>query len=179
MKSRRKGKAGLPMSQWDRSLKRPSFPSGAQPPEILVRNICQSESLVPIGTVRKNTIYGLYGKVQTLPSAAQSVPVASREEVTVGPAEIYTVVQGTTPKRYAIQITEVRKQNGQAVKGIRFQVTDSALLNQTGGIIQGMSGSPILQNGKLIGAVTHMVTSQPDSGYGIYIDWMLEEARHD
>lgn len=77
--------------------------------------ICQSESLVPIGTVSKNTIYGLYGKVQTLPSAAQSIPVASREEVTVGPAEIYTVIQGTTPKRYTIQITEVRKQNGQAV----------------------------------------------------------------
>ena len=139
--------------------------------------ICQSESLVPIGTVSKNTIYGLYGKAQTLPSAAQSIPVASREEVTVGPAEIYTVIQGTTPKRYTIQITEVRKQNGQAVKGIQFQVTDPALLNQTGGIIQGMSGSPILQNGKLIGAVTHMVTSQPDNGYGIYIDWMLEEAQ--
>ena len=69
-------------------------------------------------------------------------------------------------RRYTIQITEVRKQNGQAVKGIQFQVTDPALLNQTGGIIQGMSGSPILQNGKLIGAVTHMVTSQPDNGYG-------------
>ena len=135
--------------------------------------ICRSENLVPIGTVSKNTIYGLYGKVQTLPSAAKIVPVASREEVTVGPAEIYTVVQGT----YAIEITEVRKQNGQAVKGIQFRVTDPALLNQTGGIIQGMSGSPILQNGKLIGSVTHMITSQPDSGYGIYIDWMLEEAQ--
>ena len=117
----------------------------------------------------KRQIYGLYGKVQTLPSAAQSVPVASREEVTVGPAEIYTVVQGTTPKRYAIQITEVRKQNGQAVKGIRFQVTDSALLNQTGGIIQGMSGSPILQNGKLIGAVTHMAVSYTHLTAGIIL----------
>lgn len=139
--------------------------------------ICQSDSLIPIGTVSKNTIYGLYGKVQTYPSTSISVPVASREEATVGPAEIYTVVQGTIPQRYSIQITEVRKQNGQAVKGIRFQVTDPALLNQTGGIIQGMSGSPILQNGKLIGAVTHMVTSQPESGYGIYIDWMLQEAQ--
>ena len=139
--------------------------------------ICQSDSLIPIGTVSKNTIYGLYGKVQTYPSTSISVPVASREEATVGQAEIYTVVQGTIPQRYSIQITEVRKQNGQAVKGIRFQVTDPALLNQTGGIIQGMSGSPILQNGKLIGAVTHMVTSQPESGYGIYIDWMLQEAQ--
>ena len=141
--------------------------------------ICQSESLIPIGAVSKNTIYGLYGKVQSPPSPAQSVTVASRQEVSVGPAEIYTVIQGTTPRRYAIRITEVRRQNEQAVKGIRFQITDTESLDQTGGIIQGMSGSPILQNGKLIGAVTHMVTSQPDSGYGIYIDWMLEEAQHE
>ena len=62
------------------------------------------------------------------------------------------------------------------MKGIRFEVTDPQLISKTGGIVQGMSGSPILQDGKLVGAVTHMVTNQPASGYGIYIDWMLEES---
>lgn len=138
--------------------------------------ICRSESLIPVGMVSKNTIYGLYGQVSSIPKEAKVVPVGGRDEVHVGTAEIYTVLEGSTPQRYSIRITEVKSQSEQAVKGIRFEVTDPQLISKTGGIVQGMSGSPILQDGKLVGAVTHMVTNQPASGYGIYIDWMLEES---
>lgn len=138
--------------------------------------ICRSESMVPLGTVSKNTIFGLYGNVSQMPAKPKVVEIGPRQEVHPGPAEIYTVLNGTEPQFFTIQITEVHSQDNPEVKGISFTVTDQRLISQAGGIVQGMSGSPILQDGKLIGAVTHMVTSQPTNGYGIYIEWMLNEA---
>lgn len=138
--------------------------------------ISKTDSLVPIGRVSKNTIFGLYGNVLTLPTKPRNVPVATRDQIQLGEAEIYTVLQGENPELFKIRITEIQTQENQAVKGISFEVTDPKLLSQSGGIIQGMSGSPILQNGKIIGAVTHMVTSHPESGYGLFIEWMLEES---
>ena len=90
---------------------------------------------------------------------------------------MYTVVEGQTIQQYEIEITSLQPQSSMDIKGITFKVTDISLLEVSNGIVQGMSGSPIIQDGKLIGAVTHVVTSNPSMGYGVYIQWMLEQSR--
>ena len=84
-------------------------------------------------------------------------------------------MDGAGVKEYAIEITRVNQQTSPAPKSMVIRVTDERLLTATGGIVQGMSGSPILQDGRLIGAVTHVFVSDPTQGYGLYIDWMLQE----
>ena len=106
----------------------------------------------------------------------QPVPVAFAEEVKEGPAQIYTVVDGQKVERFNIEIVHVTQQAFPATKGMVIKITDSRLLEKTGGIVQGMCGSPIIQNGKLIGAVTHVFVNDPTSGYGCFIEWMLQDA---
>lgn len=106
----------------------------------------------------------------------RTVPVALAEEVKEGPAQILTVVEGQKVERYNIEIVHVVHQKYPATKGMIIKITDPRLLKSTGGIVQGMSGSPILQNGKLIGAVTHVFVNDPTSGYGTLIEWMLQDA---
>lgn len=123
------------------------------------------------GSLSNNTRHGIYGIYkETLPS--QTIPVAKKEEIKIGTAEIYTVLSGKDKRKYQIDITSIQEYND--VKNISFTVTDKDLLDEAGGIVQGMSGSPIVQNGKIIGAVTHVITDNPATGYAIFITTMLE-----
>lgn len=130
-----------------------------------------------IGDIKENSRLGIYGTyTQMAQDQPIAIPWASQEEVKEGKAQIYTVLNGSQIQSYEITITKLHHQNSMDVKGIEFVVSDPKLLEQTNGIIQGMSGSPIVQDGKLIGAITHVITSDPISGYGVYIEWMLEKA---
>lgn len=132
-----------------------------------------------LGNIEKNSRFGVFGKMTHLPKnslAEEAIPVGLIEDVEEGPAQIYTVVEGQKVKKYDIEVVNVTKQPYAATKGLIIKVTDDRLLNKTGGIVQGMSGSPIIQNGKLVGAVTHVFVNDPTSGYGTHIEWMLEEA---
>lgn len=130
-----------------------------------------------LGNVMKNNIYGVYGTYQTLPDSAKIVmDMADQSEVQLGKATIRTVLHDDTVEEFTIDITKLDHQSSKDVKGIQFRITDQRLLGQTGGIVQGMSGSPIIQNGKVIGAITHVLVQKPDQGYGIYIQWMFDEA---
>ena len=102
--------------------------------------------------------------------------MALSTQVETGPAEILTVIDGETIDSYAVVIEKISYQASPADKGIVIRVVDEKLLQSTGGIIQGMSGSPIIQNGKLVGAVTHVFINDPTRGYGIFIEWMFQEA---
>jgi stage IV sporulation protein B len=103
------------------------------------------------------------------------VPIALATEVHTGPAEIITVLQGDRPERYAVEISRVYQQQQPAGKGLIIKVTDERLLQKAGGIVQGMSGSPIIQDGRLVGAVTHVMVNDPTRGYGVFIEWMVRE----
>lgn len=132
-----------------------------------------------LGNIERNTAFGIFGKMKEAPAQGYSmkpVPVAFAEDVKEGPAEIWTVVNGQKVERFQIEIAHVSKQSAPATKGMVIKITDKRLLDKTGGIVQGMSGSPILQNGKLIGAVTHVFVNDPSSGYGCFIEWMLQDA---
>lgn len=129
-----------------------------------------------LGTVLENTSIGIYGQYEDLPNNKKPVPLAKHDEVELGSAEIYTVTEGQNIMRYNIEITQLKKQDVSDIKGITFKVVDQTLLEKAGGIVAGMSGSPILQNGKLIGAVTHVLVDKVQYGYGIYMEWMWEEA---
>lgn len=129
-----------------------------------------------LGTIEKNTDEGIYGKVDKIDELfTDQIPVqtAAKEEVEVGDATIRCFVDNEV-KEYNIKVTDIDYSGREANKGLVIQVTDPALLEKTGGIIQGMSGSPILQNGKLIGAVTHVFVQDSTKGYGIFIENMLE-----
>ncbi|MBW7473538.1 SpoIVB peptidase [Paenibacillus oenotherae] len=132
-----------------------------------------------LGNIEKNTPFGIFGKMKELPNHSyneRSVPVAFAEEVKEGPAQLLTVVNGQKVERFNVEIVHVTRQSSPATKGMVIKITDSRLIEQTGGIVQGMSGSPIIQNGKLIGAVTHVFVNDPTSGYGCFIEWMLQDA---
>lgn len=132
-----------------------------------------------LGNIEKNSRFGIFGKMTNLPEdhyTNEQMPVALTEEVKEGPAHIYTVVEGQRVEKYDIEIVNVIEQQYAATKGMIIRVTDERLLEKTGGIVQGMSGSPIIQNGKLVGAVTHVFVNDPTSGYGTFVEWMLREA---
>jgi len=131
-----------------------------------------------IGSVDQNTDFGVFGFLERIPEGitdAPLVPVAHVGEIVEGTAEILTVVQGQVVERFQIEIESVDRERRPTTKGIVFRVTDSRLIERTGGIVQGMSGSPILQNGKLVGAVTHVFVGDPRKGYAVAAEWMLEK----
>lgn len=132
-----------------------------------------------IGNIRKNTPFGIFGKMNQKPTNGiydEPIPIALPEEVKEGPAEILTVIEGQKVERFQIEIVNVIDQQYPATKGMIIKVTDPRLLEKTGGIIQGMSGSPIIQDGKLVGAITHVFVNDPTSGYGSFIEWMIRDA---
>ncbi|GLX69076.1 SpoIVB peptidase [Paenibacillus glycanilyticus] len=132
-----------------------------------------------LGNIERNTPFGIFGKMNENPIHSYSdktIPVTFAEEVKEGPAQILTVVNGQKVERFNIEIAHVTKQPAPATKGMVIKITDKRLLDKTGGIVQGMSGSPIIQNGKLVGAVTHVFVNDPSSGYGCFIEWMLQDA---
>ncbi|MGO0060887.1 SpoIVB peptidase [Brevibacillus fluminis] len=132
-----------------------------------------------LGNITKNTPFGIFGKMKEPPKRSyyqEAIPVALAEQVQEGPAKILTVVDGQRVEEFDIEIVNVVKQHFPATKGMIIRVTDKRLLDKTGGIVQGMSGSPIIQNGKMVGAVTHVFVNDPTSGYGCFIEWMLQDA---
>ena len=129
----------------------------------------------PLGTVAQNTESGIFGTMtdDSLYSELQCVPIASADEIKIGDAEILSNVDGDSVQRYSVQIVKLYPANDEYGRSMMLRVTDPQLAEKTGGIVQGMSGSPILQNGKLIGAVTHVLVDNPMEGYGISMEKML------
>ena len=124
-----------------------------------------------LGSITANNIYGMYGNLNKN-SESEKILLGSKADAQPGTAYIYTTIDGIAPQKYEIQIIKTNSQSSPAEKSMVLRVTDQRLLDTTGGIVQGMSGSPIIQNGKLIGAVTHVFVSDPTKGYGVYVDWM-------
>ncbi|MFG6118579.1 SpoIVB peptidase [Thalassobacillus sp. FIB228] len=132
-----------------------------------------------IGEITKNSPFGIFGKLDdsiTNGVNDQPLPIALSHEVKEGPAKILTVVKGEEVQEFDVEVVSTVPQKQPATKGMVVKITDPELLKETGGIVQGMSGSPIIQNGKIIGAVTHVFVNDPTSGYGVHIEWMLQEA---
>lgn len=131
----------------------------------------QAESY--IGTVSKNTNQGIFGKANT-PWQGQVLPVGESSEIQTGSATIRSTVAGNGVQEYSVEIMKIYPADD--TRNMLLKVTDAELLAATGGIVQGMSGSPIIQDGKLIGAVTHVLVNDPTTGYGIFIENMLDAA---
>lgn len=132
-----------------------------------------------IGSITKNSPFGIFGKLtDSLDKNEYNEPmsIGLSHEVKEGPATILTVVEGEEVEEYDVEIVNSVPQKFPETKGMVIRITDSELLEKTGGIVQGMSGSPIIQNDKIVGAVTHVFVNDPTSGYGVHIEWMLEEA---
>ncbi len=130
-----------------------------------------------IGTLLGNTTAGVYGILTELPegvSQSTAIPIALKDEITDGKAQLYCTLDETGVHSYEVSIRKIR--NAADHKCMEITVTDPALIEKTGGIVQGMSGSPLIQNGRLIGAVTHVLISDPTKGYGIFIENMLDMA---
>lgn len=125
------------------------------------------------GIIEKNTITGIYGKYTKDISNKELIEIAELNEVKLGKAKIKTVIKGETQEEFEINIIKINKDS--KTKNFLIEITDEKLLSISNGIVQGMSGSPIIQNNKLIGAVTHVVIDDPKKGYGIYIGNMLNE----
>jgi stage IV sporulation protein B len=133
----------------------------------------------PLGDIIKNSSYGVYsiGKDVDADTIGTPMVMATQDQIEVGPAYIITTIDGETPEKFEIEITKVNKQKSVDSKGIEIQVTDERLLSYCGGIVQGMSGSPIIQNNRIVGAVTHVFVNNPTKGYGIFAEWMVEESK--
>jgi stage IV sporulation protein B len=128
------------------------------------------------GDIKENTIKGIFGNYTSKFNSERLYKVAKPNEVKKGEAKILTVLDGTEVKEYTINITKINKSG--STKNISFEITDEELLSKTNGIVQGMSGSPIIQGEYIIGAVTHVVVDNPHNGYGIFITTMLEESEN-
>lgn len=130
------------------------------------------------GIVEKNNNYGVFGEVSEGNEITKKLPqleVGSRVTVKPGKAQIRCCVDGDKVESYDIEIIKTNYQNYSNDKSMVIRVIDPSLIAKTGGIVQGMSGSPIIQNGKLVGAVTHVFINDPTKGFGVYIDWMLNQ----
>lgn len=132
-----------------------------------------------IGSIVKNTPHGIFGVLEskiTNDKYDEPLPITRSDEVKEGPAKILTVVADEKVEEFDIEIVSSTPQEKPDIKGMVIKITDPRLLEQTGGIVQGMSGSPIIQDGKIVGAVTHVFVNDPTSGYGVHIEWMLNDA---
>ena len=127
------------------------------------------------GSLTKNTPQGIFGK-GIFPSSEEKLPVGTREQIHTGAAVIRSTVANQTVREYSVEILKVYENSGVSGRNMLLKITDPDLLAVTGGIVQGMSGSPIIQDGKLIGAVTHVLVNDPTTGYGIFIENMLDAA---
>lgn len=129
------------------------------------------------GDIRENTISGIFGNYTKEINQNKLYKVTDYKDIKTGPAKIITVLEGNEKKEYEINILKINN-NKNDNKNILFEITDKELINKTGGIVQGMSGSPIVQGDNIIGAVTNVVVNNPSRGYGILITSMLEEAEN-
>lgn len=150
--------------------------SNGNPGEKLARFSSDKEI---IGNIVRNSPFGIFGELNRDMKNGifdKPMPIALSHQVKEGPAQILTVVDNDEVSLFDIEIVSTIPQKFPATKGMVIKVTDQKLLDKTGGIVQGMSGSPIIQDGKIIGAVTHVFVNDPTSGYGVHIEWMLNEA---
>lgn len=150
--------------------------SNGNPGEKLARFSSDKEI---IGNIKRNSPYGIFGELnRDIQNGImdEPLPIALSHQVKEGSAQILTVVENDEVKLFDIEIVSTIPQKFPATKGMVIKITDPELLGKTGGIVQGMSGSPIIQNGKVVGAVTHVFVNDPTSGYGVHIEWMLNEA---
>lgn len=133
-----------------------------------------------LGNITKNTPFGIFGTLNGKVEKSkwnEPMPIALPNQVKEGPAKILTVIDGEKVEAFDVEIVNTVAQESPATKGLILKIVDDRLLEATGGIVQGMSGSPIIQDGKVIGAVTHVFVNDPTSGYGgVHIEWMLNEA---
>ena len=129
----------------------------------------------PIADLSKNTAQGVFGKTE-LPFHGDALPTAAVSDIVTGPAKIRSTIQDGSVQEYSVEILKVYPHSGVDGRNLLLKVTDQRLLDTTGGIVQGMSGSPIIQDGKLVGAVTHVLVNDPTTGYGIFIENMLAAA---
>ena len=129
----------------------------------------------PIAALSKNTLQGVFGKAN-VPFSGDALPTAAVSEIKTGPAIIRSTIQNGSTQEYSVEILKIYPHSSQEGRNMLLKVTDERLLETTGGIIQGMSGSPIIQDGKLVGAVTHVLVNDPTTGYGIFIENMLDAA---
>ena len=127
------------------------------------------------GQLTRNTHRGVFGTTQVVPHTG-AIPVADWEQIHTGPATIRSTVTADGPRDYRVEIVRLYDENRTDGRNFLLKITDLDLLAITGGIVQGMSGSPILQDGKIVGAVTHVLVNDPTMGYGIFIENMLEAA---
>ena len=134
-----------------------------------------AEAMTICGTLLRNTPQGVFGTTKT-GWRGEPLPVASFDEVHTGEATIRSTVRGDTVQEYSVEILKIYPKDRSDNRNFLLKVTDPKLLETTGGIVQGMSGSPILQDGRIVGAVTHVLVNDPTTGYGIFIENMLEAA---
>ncbi|MDF2678666.1 MAG: spoIVB [Bacillota bacterium] len=145
-----------------------------EPGEIIGYILKNEDSL---GTVANNTNFGIYGNINNKSMGFFSkdlIEVGKKEEIKIGPAEIYSCVNNEI-KKYDVEITKIFYQNKPDEKSFVIKIVDNELLELTNGIIQGMSGCPVIQNNKIVGAVTHVFMNDPTKGYGIYIEWIFDQ----
>jgi stage IV sporulation protein B len=128
---------------------------------------------IAMGTLDKNVSEGVYGTMNVVPKG-KAMKVAMKQEVKPGEAKIMTTIDGSGPRCYDAVIEKIDYRENIGSKNLVIHITDQTLLNKTGGIVQGMSGSPVIQNGKIVGAVTHVFVNDPTRGYGIFAESMLE-----
>ncbi len=134
-----------------------------------------AESHEAIGTLRSNLPQGVFGNCPA-GFEGRTMEVADWDDVKTGKAAILSTVSGNSVREYSVEILKIYPKANETGRNLLIRVTDPALLEATGGIVQGMSGSPIIQNGKLVGAVTHVLVNDPTTGYGIFIENMLDAA---
>lgn len=130
----------------------------------------------PCGALVNNNDAGIFGNLYKAPNNLEEIPIKLKQEVKKGNASIICTLDNNSPKRYSIRIDKIDLNPRTLTKNLVITVTDPELLQKTGGIVQGMSGSPIIQDGMLVGAVTHVFVNNPQKGYGIFIENMLERA---
>ena len=129
-----------------------------------------------LGRLLENSEYGLYGAYSHIDENAYPIAVAPKKEVKKGRAQILSTIDSGKPRLYDIEITRISYMKSSGAKNIVFKITDKELIEKTGGIVQGMSGSPIIQNGRFVGAVTHVIVSNPEKGYAVFAETMLEKS---
>ncbi|MGN0553075.1 MAG: SpoIVB peptidase [Oscillospiraceae bacterium] len=130
-----------------------------------------------IGTLTDNTSVGLFGTLDDFSGGSEALPLGMSSEIKTGKAYIYTTISGTRPQKYEIAIEKIDRSGSEDSRDMVIRVTDERLLRESGGIVQGMSGSPIIQDGKLVGAVTHVFINNPTKGYAIFADTMYEQMK--
>lgn len=131
-----------------------------------------------LGKLLSNTDCGIYGAYAEISECAKEYPVAAIQEVKKGKATLISTVEKGQPKKYEIEITHIGFNENNREKNMIVKVTDKDLIDKTGGIVQGMSGSPIIQNGKLVGALTHVIVGNPQKGYAVFAQTMSEESNN-